>query len=95
MPADKYPQKDVGLPFRPFLYTLDQIAGLLSMTDREIKRYVFFEGKSVGAHTPDKIYARSIAPIAERPDWRVTEVELLRWMRRLRFRVYYRGWPSQ
>lgn len=83
----------VGLPVRPFLYTLDQIAMLLVVTQDALERsYLHFDGRHPGARPIDKMLCRNIAPVTEPPDWRVAERELIRWMRRAGFRVYERGY---
>jgi hypothetical protein len=83
--------QDVGLPARPFLYTLDQIATLLAVELSSIKAsYLYYEGRSSGIHRKDTMRTRNIAPIGEKPDWRVSEMEFTRWLRTKRFRVYER-----
>lgn len=86
------PPDSVGLPQRPFLYTLDQIANLVAVDLLTVKASVHFEGRSVGARPVKKMLARNIAPEGERPDWRVAERELVRWLRTKGFRFYERGW---
>lgn len=82
----------VGLPMRPFLYTLDQIAVLLSMTEQNLRlRYIFFEGRSTGLRSVNEIRAYNIAPRHEKPDWRVSDTELMRWLRHKGFKLYERG----
>lgn len=83
------------LPPVRFFYTLDQIAGIIGVKLDYFKRtYVFFEGLTVGAHRPDKLRARDLAPRFEdeptRRDWRVEEEELIRWMEFKGFRTYRR-----
>lgn len=86
-------RKEVGLPPRPFLYTLDQIATLIDVSVVNLKdRYLFFDGRSVGARPKDRMFARNIAAEGETPDWRVMEQELIRWLKAKRFRLYERGW---
>jgi hypothetical protein len=42
------PSRRVGLPMRPFLYTLDQISTLLEIDQRTLKlHYIFYEGLQV------------------------------------------------
>lgn len=84
----------VGLPIRPFLYTLDQIATMLAMTEVRLRDHVHFEGRAPGARPPDKMVARNIAQVDQPPEWRVAERELLRWLRRRGFRFYERGWAQ-
>lgn len=84
--------RKVGLPPRPFLYTIDQIATILNLTEFEVnRRYLYFEGRTVGAKTRDQMVARNIAPANSAPEWRIAELELVRWMRRKGFRYYDRG----
>ncbi len=84
--------RSVGLPPRPFLYTLDQIATLLDVTQKMVElHYIFWDGRSVGMVDKNKMMARNIAPANERPDWRVAERELVRWMKRKGFRFYERS----
>lgn len=88
------PEK-VGIPVRLFLFTIDQLATMLAVDEAQIKRsYLHYEGKSVGARPRDKMWARNVAPEGEKPEWRITERELIRWARMKGFKIYDRGWPS-
>lgn len=90
MPKPPKPES-VGLPPRPFLYTLDQIAMLIEVEVTALsKSYVFYEGRSFGARPKGKLLARNIAPDNKRPVWRVAEAELIRWMRTKGFRFQQR-----
>lgn len=89
---DRY---QVGLPIRPFLFTLDQIAALTELTvDRVKGAYVHFDGRTNGVQKKSRLMARNIAEPGEKPDWRVTERELLRWMKHHGFIIYERGWAK-
>lgn len=82
----------VGLPPRPFLYTLDQLAQILSVELTALRtNYVHFEGRSIGFAAKDTMLARNIAGPNDSPEWRVAEQELVRWMRRRGFKYYDRG----
>lgn len=83
---------DLGLPIRPFLYTLDQIATLLNIQEASVQVYMHFIGRSVGAHKKDRMLARNIAPLGEKPDWRVAESELVRWLRNRGYRIHETRW---
>jgi hypothetical protein len=89
------PTKDpirVGLPLRPFLYTVDQLAEILSHSPRTLhERFLYHEGRDVGIKHKGQMSCRDIAPPDERPDWRVAEVELVRWLRHKGFKYYNRG----
>lgn len=93
-PAD--PAK-VGLPVRSFLYTLDQIAYLLSMSEDRVQTsgMVYYHGRSVGAKGPDRMMARNISAPDRVPEWRVAEQELIRWMRRKGYKIYERKWVTE
>jgi hypothetical protein len=83
-------RKRLGLPARPFLYTLDQIASLLGVTEDYLKNpangFCFFTGRTPGRPRPDEVRVVNLQPDPHRsPDWRVEERELIRWMKRRGF----------
>lgn len=84
----------VGLPPRPFLYTIDQIAQIISVVPSTVSRsYLFYEGRNTGSRPRDRMLARNIAPDSiKTPEWRVAEGELVRWMKVKNFRYHERGW---
>lgn len=78
----------VNLPVRPFLYTLDQVATIISISERNLIRdYLYLAGRTPGVQPKDLILAQNIAPPNLKPDWRVEERELIRWLKRKGFRV--------
>jgi hypothetical protein len=82
----------VALPYRPFLFTLDQISVILDLDEKIItKSYIYFEGRSIGSRHKHLMIARNIAAPDCHPEWRVAERELVRWMRFKGFRYYERG----
>ena len=84
-PSDR---EKLGLPIRPFLYTLDQISTILNITEPVLKRdgYLHFEGRTPGTSRPDELRVVNVAPRDAHPNWRVEERELIRWMKRKGFR---------
>jgi len=81
----------MGLPFKPFLYTLDQISDLLSIPLNTLKsQHLFYQSRSLGHRQYNKIETVNLSPDGEKPEWRVSEVELIRWLRFKGFRVYDR-----
>lgn len=68
-----------GLPPRLFLYTVDQILDMLQMDDP--RKILYYDGRSVGVPPRDRMMAKNVAPADEKPEWRVDEVEFIRWMR--------------
>lgn len=81
----------VGLPPRPFLYTLDQVATIIALPIARLREtYVYYVGLDAGPRRLDQLVARNIAPEGERPEWRVEEHELIRWMKRRGFLAYIR-----
>lgn len=85
-------QARVGLPPRPFLYTVDQIAGLLSITPGRVHASLHYDRRSVGKCPREKMLAHNIATEGRHPEWRIAERELVRWLRVKGFRYYDRGW---
>lgn len=83
-----------GLPPRPFLYTLDQIADLLGVAPADLNRYLYRQGIDVGIIHRGRLLARNIAPSdGGPPTWRVDEVELVRWLRNIGFTPLSRSIP--
>ena len=75
-------------PPRAFLYTVPQIAEMLSVTTRTLRSWLFYEGRSTGVQDPTSIRAVNIAPASEPPEWRLEEDEVVRWMRLKGIRLY-------
>lgn len=85
----------IGLPPRVFMYTLDQIGGMLNLSTRMVVQgYVYLEGRSIGARNKGLMVARNIAPPDLPPDWRIMDREFIRWMKFKGFRYYDRGTVS-
>lgn len=86
-------RQHVALPERTFLYTLDQIATLISLEEGTIKNtLIYYEGRSTGAVPRDKMRAINIMSAGEKPQWRVSDRDFRRWMRFKGFRYYERGY---
>jgi hypothetical protein len=97
MPASKKTEAEraetVGLPARSFLYTLDQISQLTSIDVPTLKKsYIYYENRSIGRQERYLLSARNIAPPEEKPEWRVSEREFIRWMRYKGYKYYDRGY---
>lgn len=84
--------RGIGLPPRPFLYTLDQISTLTDLSIQSLSAsHMYFEGRTTGLKHRDQMHARNIAATGEKPDWRVAENELKRWFRLKGFKFYERS----
>lgn len=82
----------VGLPARPFFYTVDQIAVCLNLSVETVKqKYLFFDGRSTGSQSIHLMVARNIAKPTDRPEWRIAEREFVRWLKLKKFKVYDAG----
>jgi hypothetical protein len=93
MPADRDKlRRDVGIPIRPFMYTLDQVADMLNVPVPKLKRqYCYFEDIHTTAKPTSKMRVRNINPDqGEEKDWRIAESELYRWLKHMGFRVIER-----
>lgn len=71
----------VELPRHPFLYTLDQIAILVAWSPGKLHARTFYIGRTLGMKSRDMLEAFNLAAVAEKPDWRVSEQEFVRWLR--------------
>lgn len=88
-------RKWVGIPPRVFLYTLDQVSTLVNLTVVDLKgNHLWYEGRETGSRPTSKMKAVNISEPEEKPDWRVAEAELIRWMKRKGFKYYERGWAE-
>lgn len=87
----------IDLPPRVFLYTLDQLCTILEVPDASLrKNHLYFEGRSIGRKPPDRMRAVNLVEDKDRrPDWRVADHELIRWLKYKGFRYYERGWVRQ
>lgn len=85
--------KEVELPPRVFLYTLDQIAFILNINLSTLRlSYIYFQGLSTGVKSRHFMVARDVSPPdSSKPEWRVTETELVRWMKLKGFRFTHGG----
>lgn len=99
MPDESPRQKDarsVGLPPRVFLFTVDQVAYMLNLSELYVKRnLLFYFGRSTGVQPKETLLVRNIAPAGKTPEWRCTEQELVRFLRRKGYRVYDRAWVTR
>lgn len=90
-------RKEVGLPVRPFLYTLSQIATLLSMSEDMLhRRIIYYEGRSVHRKQPDELQFINIAKVGTKPAiWMCSEEEFVRWMKYKGFKVRDSSWARR
>lgn len=83
----------IGLPPRVFFYTVDQVATLLEMREKQLRdRVLFYEGRSPGICPKTKIRAVNIMPEGETPEWRISENALLGYLRSRGIKFYTRGY---
>lgn len=91
MAKEEEQREEIGLPPRLFLYSFDQIAAMLQVKEAYVKNVLaFYENRSPGLRPKGKILARNIAPEGATPVWRVSERELLRFLRYRGFNPHYR-----
>lgn len=74
---------EIQLPATPFLYTLDQVAVLLNLPQKDVEKQCHFIGRNVGERKPDQLQAMNVAPGDRPADWRVSESEFMRWLIRM------------
>ncbi len=79
----------MGLPIRPFHYSVDQIAEILSLSTNRVRvHYIYYEGRHTGLAPKDRMVAKNLNPTPGQVDWRVSEVEFIRWLKRQGYRIY-------
>ena len=72
----------VEIPTPPFLYTLDQVAMIVGWSKQKLHARTFYLLRSTGVKHYEDLEAFNMAARGEKPDWRVSEHELIRWLRR-------------
>lgn len=82
------------VPRPPFLYTLDQLAQCLNLTEARLTaQYIRFDNRTAGPIMRGKMTARNITnDPSEDPDWRVTDAELARWLKFKGYAVNFDRW---
>lgn len=89
----KRESKSVGIPFKSFLYTLEQVADMIQVDLVSFqKKYVHYDSRTPGIKRADKFFARNVSPMGEKPEWRITDTEVLRWFKSKGYKVIERGW---
>jgi hypothetical protein len=80
----------VGLPPVIFLYTLDQIAAMLNVEEATVRaKYLYYVGRTTGTKARHHMEAVNIATdSSSKPDWRVSMVEFIRWLKRMGFKIH-------
>lgn len=73
----------VPIPLKTFFYTTDQIALMLDVSETYLKnKMLFYQGREAMRQDPRLMRCVNIREPDERPEWRVEEGELLRWLRK-------------
>ncbi|MFD5451635.1 MULTISPECIES: hypothetical protein [Streptomyces] len=94
-PQDPDPES-VGLPVRFMLMTFDQVAMQLSLSETYLAStgMVYYFGRSTGTPKPDQLKAYNIAPPTKKPEWRISEAEVIRYCKRRGIKIHLRGWVT-
>lgn len=81
------------MPYRPFFWSLSQVASMVGTRVDVVRGWCFFRGRSSGVHDPKQLLAVNMAPPDKRPHWCVEDRELRRYFRARGVRLYgpYQG----
>lgn len=82
-------REQVGLPTKPFFYTVEQVADLLAVDIKTLENTILHFKGFGGTSGPDRLAATNLRT-TDNPLWRIPEDELLRWLRRKRITLYRR-----
>jgi hypothetical protein len=83
-------ESEIRLPSKPFLYTLDQVAHLLNVTEVQLRAsFVYFATDTSGPNLKKLLTARNIAALGDTPEWRISEDELKAFLKRKGFKIWY------
>lgn len=83
-------REEVGLPDPVFFYTVDQVADLLAVSPDHLKKVIAHYNGMGGIRRPDKLTIVNLAPAGSPQIWRVSEDELIRYLRNRGVRLYRR-----
>lgn len=75
-----YALRRVRLPEHPILYTVDQVAVILSLSIEQTRHRIAFTGRETGSSR--RMKAINISEPTDKPEWRVSERELKLWLAR-------------
>lgn len=79
--------KKVGLPNLIFMFTIDQIASMMNISEDTVSgKYLYYQGRSTGVPKKHHMRAVDIAPVDEKAVWRVSLEEFRKWLTRMGFR---------
>ena len=84
-----------GIPLRTFFYTIDQLAVMLNISEAALMKSHIFTEREPGYQPKWKMRAVNIATPHDRPDWRVADKELIRWLKFKGFRIIERGYTQK
>lgn len=85
----------IGLPIRPFLFTIDQIATLIGVSiENVMQTKLYYDRRSVGQRHKDMMLAHDIATPGQPSEWRVAEREFVRWLRYKGFIIRENSWTT-
>lgn len=77
----------VGLPALVFMFTIDQIASMLNVSEDTVKLvHLYYQGRTSGLKKRHHMMAINIAPENQPAMWRVSLEEYRRWLSRMGFR---------
>jgi hypothetical protein len=84
------PNLKAHMPRPVFQYTLDQIAMCLALDETYLRAsLIHFDTVTAGTKPRGKMTAHNVADLGDKPDWRVTENEFIRWLRMRGYRKMF------
>ena len=82
------PTGDSWMPYRPFFWSITQIASMMGTRKGIIEKWCFFRGRSSGVHDKGRLLSVNMAPADEQPFWCVEDREFRRYLRNQGIRLY-------
>ena len=76
------------MPYRPFFWTLGQIATMMGASKATVSGWCYYKGRSSGLHDPTRLLAINMAPPDEKAFWCVEDREFRRYLRNKGVRLY-------
>lgn len=71
----------VGLPPRPFFYTLEQISELTCIPIKRMEAFLYYDRRTLGIKKASHLMVRNLGSPGGEIIWRVAENEFIRWLK--------------
>lgn len=80
--------KTIGLPPLVFMFTVDQIASMLAVSEKRVmEAFLYYGERTTGRMPRHQMRTINIAPSNEKAEWRIPSREFLAWCKRMGVKI--------